>query len=240
MRVGYSVPLLSVLLLILTGTACTSPSTVIAQVANKPSTMTSLPADAQIRRDLVMGTVVQLKAADLAAEVAIVTDPGEKAIQAIAAYRDTFQLQDPVNELHIDTVMQDQLGIKHVTLSQTYNGLTVWGAQLKAHFNVAGQLYLINGRYQPTPTITRLQPALSIDAAKARVAERIGLTDECVNCRGELLIYPTNGQTRLAYRIVASAGLARSQTVFIDANDGALLNTLSNIQTLNPSRLRIQ
>ena len=241
MRLGYIVPLLLlVLLLILAGTACTMPSTTLAQAASKTAVMKPLPADAHIRRDPTTGTVVQLKATDLAVKITTAADLGERAVQVIAAYRDVFKLRDPINELHIDTVTNDQLGFTHVDLTQTYNGLIVWGAQLKAHFNANGQLYLINGRYRPTPSIDRLQPALTTDAAKARVAELLGATDECVHCSSELLIYPTEGPARLAYQIVTSAGLARSETVFIDAHNGTPLNMLSNIQTLNPSRLKIQ
>ena len=53
--------------------------------------------------------------------------------------------------LRIDTVTNDQLGFTHVDLTQTYQGLIVRGAQLKAHFNANDQLYLINGRYRPYP-----------------------------------------------------------------------------------------
>ena len=100
MRLGYIVPLslLLALLLILAGAACTMPSTTLAQAASKPAAMKPLPADAQIRRDPTTGTVVQLKATDLAVEITTATDLGERAVQVIAAYRDVFKLRDPINE----------------------------------------------------------------------------------------------------------------------------------------------
>ena len=37
------------------------------------------------------------------------------------------------------------VGAQHLTYTQTYQGLPVYGAMMKVHFNAAGQIAVVNG-----------------------------------------------------------------------------------------------
>ncbi len=74
------------------------------------------------------------------------------AIDFINDNKNLFRLQNPSVELkHSETVIDNE-GKKHIRFSQFYEGVPIWGKELIVHFDAENQIYLINGRYVPTPS----------------------------------------------------------------------------------------
>ena len=203
--------------------------------------MNTFPMPVEIRRDPRLGTITFLKAASLSeglehnadfARLRANNQFGDIARAFIEAYRDEFRLTEPAHELRVESVETDILGLTHVRLQQTFHNIPVWAAELIVHLNADTQVYLVQGRYIPTPRNLSIQPNLTDQAALQRVADHLGKPlAGCLQCQATLVIFAAEDTApRLAYRILALLGLAEGWEVMIDAQTGEVLQKLSAIQ----------
>lgn len=135
------------------------------------------------------------------------------------------------SELRPAKVERDSAGFTHVRLNQFYQGLPVFGAQLIVHMNGRG-ITGVNGHFVPDVKVgaaPRISPQAAADAAlrfqvgggKLRVVKT------------ELSIYRTGllegyrGQSLLAYSVEVTDGKARREQLWINANNGALINRIA-------------
>jgi hypothetical protein len=202
-----------------------------------------LPDGSQLRRDPANGTITYLKGENLGgllrndAEFSKFQKEnryGDIVLFFLGHYRRLFGLSDPFSELAVTAVETDELGMTHVKLGQRYSGLAVWGAELIVHLNRNNQIYRVGGHYIPTPASLPLRPALDGEAALRISGERLaGDPDACRHrCPSELLIFPSGqGQPRLAYRVVYKPRLDEGWELFVDAQNGEVLEKLSTVRT---------
>ena len=133
----------------------------------------------------------------------------------------------------MQSVETDALGLTHVRLQQTFHGIPVWAAELVVHLNADAQVYLLQGRYIPTPHKLSTDPEMTEQAALQRAADHLGqpLT-ECLKCQADLVIFAAEGKApRLTYRVLASLSMAEGWEVMVDAQTGEVLQKLSTIQS---------
>lgn len=207
---------------------------------------TALPSDAEIQRDERSGLIIAVRATNLSAaleddvQFRARQDTDQYAAVAVAwlsAYRTLFRLDDPGNELSAKSVVSDQLGLKHVRLQQQYAGIPVWGAEIIVHLNEANHVYLVQGRYLPTPSRVQTVPSVTTQTAYQIVAGSLsGVSADCAGCRSELVIFPLEGNApRLAHRVSASAGPTNAWAVMVDAETGAILDRISTVYPAKPA-----
>ena len=204
--------------------------------------MQPLPAEAEIRRDPRLGTITFLKAPNLSerlehdpdfAQLQASRQFGDLARAFIHAYRADFRITQPANEFRVHSVKIDNLGLTHVRLQQTFHDVPVWAAELVVHLNADTQVYLIQGRYIPTPHNLSTDPELTEQAALQRAADHLGqpLTG-CLKCQADLVIFAAEGKApRLAYCVQASLSMAEGWEIMVDAQTGEVLQKLSTIRT---------
>jgi Zn-dependent metalloprotease len=197
----------------------------------------ALPSDAAAVRNPADGTLIQLKGANLSQPLE--RDPqflrllaerkmAEASSLFLQTFRGEFRLKDPAAELKANPAESDDLGYTHVRFRQFYAGMPVKGGELIVHWNRNHQIYLVNGRYAPTPENVAAAPA--IDRARAvaiALAAAVPNASECPDCTAELAVYTAETQPpRLAYRVHVSGFIRRTQDVWVDANDGRILQQL--------------
>ena len=218
------------------------PLTIPVKPTSSQPAAQPLPARAEIRRDPRLGTITFLKAPNLSERLE--HDPDFAQLQAgkqfgdlarafIHAYRVDFRLTQPANEFRVQSVETDTLGLTHVRLQQTFHGIPVWAAELVVHLNAATQVYLVQGRYIPTPHNLSTDPEVTEQTALQRAADHLGhpLT-KCLKCQADLVIFAAEGKApRLAYRALALLNLAEGWEVMVDAQTGEVLQKLSTIRT---------
>jgi len=204
-------------------------------LTRSPATMTpELPADTLIRRHHEHGTITFLKSANLSAFLEQEVDfrtlqaeqrYGEMALMFLTRYRQLFKLREPEQEFTIASIDSDHLGFTHVRLQQQFAGIAVWGAELMAHVNRAQHVYLIQGRYIPTPEQVQTSPVLTVAEALQIAAEALGRApSECPKCNAMLTIFAAAYQApRLSYRVEAYTGLTERWALMIDAINGTVL-----------------
>ena len=201
----------------------------------------TFPAQTEIRRDPRLGTITFLKAPNLSerlehntnfAQLQASNQFGDIARAFIEAYRAEFRLTHPANELQVKSVKTDDLGLTHVRLQQTFHDVPVWAAELRVHLNADTQVYLVQGRYIPTPHNLSTEPSLTDQAALQRTTNHLGKPlAGCLRCQATLVIFASEDTTpRLAYRVLALLSLVEGWEVMIDAQTGEVLQKLSAIQ----------
>ena len=161
-----------------------------------------------------------------------------RAVDFVASRTDLFGLRDPRTELRLVREETDQLGMAHLRFDQMHEGLRVWGCQKIVHFGADEDIYMVAGQTIASPDIsiapTVTSPAAEVTAYQAAQSE---IGDFAVRPESELLVYPDNGQAKLAWLVTiygTTTGGIRYR-VFVDAKTGAVLNQYNDIHFDGPT-----
>lgn len=207
------------------------------------SAQMELPSEALIKYDKNNGTITYLKGENLSE--ALEKDEFFRGLQSrnmhadiafafLMAYRSSFKLMNPADELIIDSITTDDLGLTHIRFQHIYEGIPIWASEIIIHLDRSNHVYLFQGSYIPSPEDINTIPALTEDTAFRLVVENLRHKDfECAGCRSGLVIYPSssNEMPRLAYRVTAAPSLSEGWTFIIDANTGEILEKLPTVHT---------
>ena len=134
-----------------------------------------------------------------------------------------LQLSDGLGELADDARIESPLGA-HVTFAQRFEGVRVWGADVKVHFNRAGNIVAFNNTSVPNLRLDT-QPKISAARALAIALAQIpaaNLTDADAPVEPELVVYADAGDPVLAYHTPISTN-GPTLEFFIDAKTGAVI-----------------
>jgi Zn-dependent metalloprotease len=209
-----------------------------------------LPSDAVIRHNSSNGTIIHLRGENLSKDLEkekhfrLLQSQNlfaEIAFAFLTTHRTAFKLAGPAEELAVSSVTTDDLDLKHVRFRQVSQGILVWASEIIVHLNQANQVYLVHGRYVPTPTHVDISPTFTEDAAFSIVAEDLkNKGSECRNFRSELVFFSHKNTLLLAYRILAAPSLMEGWEYFIDAETGDILERRSTIHDDRESPLPIR
>jgi Zn-dependent metalloprotease len=201
-----------------------------------------LPAGVAIRQDERNGTVIFLKGDNLS--VTLEEHKDFQQLQAsnqyevivlafLNAHRSVFRVDHPSQELTVKSVTTDDLGLRHIRLQQVYRSIPVWASEINVHLDRANHVYLVQGRYIPTPGGLNVQPALTRERSLQLVAKDLGRSEsDCPRCRADLIIFAlSDSPPRLAYRVLAQPRLTEGWAYVIDAETGSILDKISTIYT---------
>jgi Zn-dependent metalloprotease len=136
-----------------------------------------------------------------------------------------MRLANPDRELVLRRSERDEQGHYHLSFSQEFEGVPVWPAAVKAHFDAAGNLTLVEGAYVPTPELDSVKPRLSGEDAVARAKDRLASGRNAFTSDPDLIIYgPQNERPRLAWKFELTAPSMEGWVVVVDAQDGTILH----------------
>jgi len=121
--------------------------------------------------------------------------------------------------------------MEHRRYNQFYKGIPVFGGQIILH-KKNGSLVGISGEYYTIQAVD-IQPKLNNLEAEKRFMQSLPWQDSLELTEPSVLtIYPiSDDEFRLAFRVKVRRGLGFSQTGLIDAADGTILLTFSDIKT---------
>lgn len=158
-------------------------------------------------------------------------DKMTSAIEFIGKYKELFKLSEPSSELKLHSLKKDKLGMTHLKLDLFYKEIPVWASQLIVHFDKNSNIYMVNGRYEPTPTIDVI-PTISKEIAIAKAKEDLkhaGDFLEAPTCK--LTIYHDNGQYFLAWQVTLKTDFPQGDwEYFIDAKNSGVIFKYDNIK----------
>ncbi|MFH1927635.1 MAG: M4 family metallopeptidase [Chloroflexota bacterium] len=164
-------------------------------------------------------------------------NPAETALEFLAHYRGAFGLRDPRRELKPVEVIHDSLGMTHVTFHQVYEGLEVYGTDLRVHFNASGsEVVAINGHYVRDLHLPTVKPLIA--AKDALAIAQLALPHGEVEEPPKLTIYPRPPSCTAQPQVVLSwlvplrdNALPARNLYVVDASDGLIIQVENRLYT---------
>lgn len=145
----------------------------------------------------------------------------------------------------------DEQGGEHFRLQQMHRGLPVFGGEVIAH-SKNGVFEMLNGRYFPSPKIEDLTPVISAAAAVESALQTFPVSDlknewsdfdlKLVGGKrfeSELVIFHQNEDfenEKLAWRLTVRPNLLRRVDFFVDARNGAILESFDRTCKIDGGR----
>jgi Zn-dependent metalloprotease len=139
-------------------------------------------------------------------------------------------------------VTTDATGARHLTYEQTYNGVPVFGAMLRAHVDARDNLTAVNGVFVPDIQLTTTTPKLSAGDAGARAIAAVVASPpgegsvspaDLRVASAEVFVYRVGlirdvvGSSQLAYVVEVTNGSSIREIVVVHAHAGKILNRWS-------------
>ena len=200
-----------------------------------------LTPDATLLRDENNGTIIYLKGQKLSGilesekhfrELRTKNNAAEIATLFITVLRHEFRITDPRNELVVTSVSTDDLGLTHVRFIQVYQRVPIAYSEIIVHLDRENHVYLVNGRYIPTPESLNTRPEITPAEAKDIVSSDLQKdVSDALREPLELIIFPQSETgARLAFRIEILMRVDEGWVYFIDAVNGKILERRTLIQ----------
>ena len=196
--------------------------------------------DLDIVRDSMTGRPVFIQNRRAARAIRSKTGANARVSAAATTYKflnqvgEMLQISNPEDNFDIQKSETDELAQTHIWLKQTYKGVPINGAELVAHL-VNGEVSVLNGHPQPTPTDISTTPKLTIEQAtkyafgdlgKETVVRSFGAGMLPLKpAEGELCLYPMpDNALRLAYKLTIRPNFLDQWQYMVDAETGAVLD----------------
>lgn len=249
----FNVPFLTTLLLLLlmtiiTGCGTRGPAPDI--YAEGEALEGILPEDTYIRYG-VNGTPSYIKGKNLSSlldgdeDFSAYKEMGsypEVATLFLESLRELLKIDDPRRELKVTGVSTDKLQLTRVRLQQVSGGIPIWGRELSLYLNKEREVYLLQGRIEPTLKGMSLEPLLTAEGAAGEAVKAVSREGNGVGKwttpKTERYVFMVGDEVpRLAYRITLVKGKVEREFYFIDAMDGKVLHRLSGkVELKGPGR----
>jgi Zn-dependent metalloprotease len=164
----------------------------------------------------------------------------DKATTFLNQYKSIYNLTSVSSSLEFMEVKTDNYGLKNLTLKQLHNGVPVFDAELRFHFNSEEKLTAINGNFIPFIKVNST-PTLSDSAANSIALEII--ENQNINYSGKALtifssklfvfqkglIQGYNGGNHLVYEVEIRNEFDVREFLYIDAHNGSLVEQFTGM-----------
>lgn len=167
------------------------------------------------------------------------------ATSFLADVKATLQIEDPNQELVVQTTETDEIGMTHMQLQQKYKNIPIYGGEVWLH-SKDNKIETLNGRSFPTPKLASIQPQLTeakaIEFAMADVSKKSVVQKTISNGfikqdhASELLIYHKDDKgtdARLTYYLTIRPNILERWVYFVDANSGEILKKFNHTCALD-------
>lgn len=159
--------------------------------------------------------------------------PDVQAAAFFRQYGQVFGVSDAASELRLVRQNTDTIGATLLVYAQVYQGLPVFGGELRVHFAPAGWLRVVNGYFVPEITVNAM-PTVSAATANAVATAQVDKAGAMART-STLLVYRSGlvqgitGTNYLAYQVEVGNGSSVREFVFVDAHTGKVLDQVSGI-----------
>ncbi|NOY88483.1 MAG: PKD domain-containing protein [FCB group bacterium] len=145
-----------------------------------------------------------------------------------------FKLVNPKEELSVQKIEHDNLGMTHIRFQQYYQKIKVIGGEMKTHFNAKGILNTVNGHYEadinidPLPSITSTE---GIELAQKDLQSFFGTGNPN---KPELVIFPWEEKYYLCWRVFLFSQTPMGRWEYlVDAKTGEIIYKANRIMNAN-------
>lgn len=143
-----------------------------------------------------------------------------------------FKMHVSLYDLALTSSFDTPMG-RHFVFAQNYQGLPVFGAEVKVHFNQAGEVVAVNNTYVPDIFLSSAKPRVSAAQAVTRAQESVppvAAPDafDSPEPATKLGVYVSKGSASLAWEVLLSTP-GPTWRVIVDAEKGGLLAAPADI-----------
>jgi len=140
-----------------------------------------------------------------------------------------LRVSDPVVDFRETDMTSDYLGFTHLRFQQYFQGLEVWGRDVRVHVTPRGNMESFNGRYVPTQTIS-LPEIGSVDAARAEAVaiDRFGSMGTITAAR-QVYLPGEDGSLTRCWLVGVSGTLEQQKDIFVDATTGKVVKVYNRV-----------
>jgi bacillolysin len=162
--------------------------------------------------------------------------------QFVTEYAGLFGISNVAAELGAPRIDKDRHGGTRLTYKQVYQGLPVFGAELKTHFDAADNLTVVNGNFIPGINLD-VSPSRSAEAAaatalslvKGELGKAALLSAKISTATPKLMVYRENlakgveGANHLAWMVEVGNRSDVREFVYVDAHSGKVIDKITGI-----------
>ncbi|HEY8207533.1 MAG TPA: M4 family metallopeptidase [Myxococcaceae bacterium] len=175
--------------------------------------------------------------AALPGPVALNSPAGQSAVNATyqALGRNVTAAQGAPATFTPHSVERDQLGMTHVRMDRTFQGLPVYGQQVVAHFGANGGLTGLTGqdKLTPIPASASAPPQISAQQAIQIAQQQFGTPADRPPTAQLVIKADEAGQYHKAYQVelgnTTTAAEPSRMSYFVDAGSGRVLDSFNKI-----------
>ena len=161
--------------------------------------------------------------------------------QFLADYADLFGITNVATELGEARMEKDRHGGTHFTHKQFYQGVPVFGAELKTHFDASHNLVVANGTFVPGINVNPKPSRTADDAVKSAMSRvqadlaDLGRSAKLSATQPALMIYRAGlaqgveGKSHLVWQVEVGNRVDVRDFVYVDAHTGKIVDKISGI-----------
>ncbi|WP_174612839.1 M4 family metallopeptidase [Virgibacillus ihumii] len=146
----------------------------------------------------------------------------------------TLNMKNAKGNFKVKETKKDKLGMKHVTLQQTINGVPVEGSEIIVHYGKGEQVKTVNGYYNRVagPAALSVKPSISKEQALKTAKATVSAPDVLpYEPSVELVVYPYKGENHLVYKTNVNflGKKPGNWYVYINAKNGEVIDKINTI-----------
>ncbi|MCE7791158.1 M4 family metallopeptidase [Salipaludibacillus sp. CUR1] len=154
---------------------------------------------------------------------------GQNAKHFLDEHKDFFEMDNPEENLEEVRSSEDDLGMTHVRLQQTKNGIPVDRNELNVHFNEDNQITTVNGNFDNEIENININttPFVEKNTALQAAKDKVNAPDFVEFEETDLIVYPFEEDYHLAYRVNLEfhTGSPGNWYVYVDAHTGEVIDS---------------
>ena len=161
------------------------------------------------------------------------------SLQFLGNYANLFGIKNAASELKVAKIAKDLLGRTSVSHQQVFNGVPVFGGELKTHYDQSSRLVAVSGVFVPDIALS-VTPRVAGSDAAAKAMELVrnsatGKTDNLRASQPSLMVFRTGllkgvpGSSHLVWQVTVSNGVDVREFMYIDAHSGKLVEQFTGI-----------
>ena len=162
------------------------------------------------------------------------------SVKFLTDYGSLFGIRSATAELGAARVEKDRYGGTHIAYKQVYQGLPVFGAVMKTHFDAADNLTVVNGHFVPGITVdpkpTRsAEQAIKTAMVRVQADQARPLATKLSAGEPTLMIYRAGlaqgveGANHLAWQVEIGNRVDVREFVYVDAHTGKVIDQITGI-----------
>lgn len=153
----------------------------------------------------------------------------QNAKKFLNKHKHFFQMNNPTTDLTEIRSNTDELGMTHIRFQQTKNGIPVEHHQLNVHFNEENEIVAVNGTFNTKVDELHINttPGIEQSTALQIAKEEVNAPEEVDIEQSELVIYPVENNSHLAYKINLEYYNEEqgNWNVYVDAHTGEVIDS---------------